>query len=70
MTTRRLVDKIDEDGMDYQVVQPYLMDLESTNGTFINNERIEAHRYYQLLDKDMIKMGNSSREYVLMLSKD
>jgi smad nuclear-interacting protein 1 len=46
--------------------RPYLMDLDSTNGTFINENRIEPRRYYELFEKDTIKFGNSSREYVLL----
>lgn len=41
-------------------------DLNSTNGTFLNKERIEAQRYYELLDGDTFKFGSSSRDYVLM----
>ncbi|PWZ16617.1 FHA domain-containing protein DDL [Zea mays] len=39
--------------------RPYLMDLDSTNGTFINGNRIEPRRYYELFEKDTIKFGNS-----------
>jgi smad nuclear-interacting protein 1 len=46
--------------------QPYLMDLESTNGTFINGVRIEPARYYQLKRGDVLKFGASTREYVLL----
>lgn len=49
-----------------QLVLPYLMDLDSTNGTFINGERIEGRRYYELREKDLLKFGSSSREYVLL----
>ncbi|CAI0380013.1 unnamed protein product [Linum tenue] len=45
---------------------PYLMDLGSTNKTFINEKPIEPERYYELFEKDTIKFGNSSREYVLL----
>jgi len=32
-------------------VRPYLMDLGSVNGTFLNNERVEGERYYELLEQ-------------------
>jgi smad nuclear-interacting protein 1 len=50
-------------------VRPYLMDLGSTNGTFLNGERLEPQRYYELLEQDLLKFGNSSREYVLIKEK-
>lgn len=31
--------------------RPYLIDLESTNGTYINNQRIESARYWELKEK-------------------
>ena len=46
--------------------QPYLMDLESTNGTFINGIRIDSARYYQLKKGDVLTFGASKREYVLL----
>uniref|UniRef100_A0A7S2K9N1 FHA domain-containing protein n=1 Tax=Leptocylindrus danicus TaxID=163516 RepID=A0A7S2K9N1_9STRA len=46
--------------------KPYLMDLGSTNGTFINGQRLEEARYYELRKKDVITLGMSSREYVLL----
>jgi len=45
------------------------MDLEAANGTYINGERIEAGRFYELLERDVIKFGFSSREYVLLHTK-
>nr|GMD75869.1 FHA domain-containing protein DDL [Ipomoea batatas] len=62
----RQVEKENPDGTLSKQVRPYIMDLGSTNGTFINDNRIEAQRYYELLEKDTIKFGNSSREYVLL----
>ncbi|OAY67203.1 FHA domain-containing protein DDL [Ananas comosus] len=62
----RLVEKEQPDGLMSKQVRPYLMDLDSTNGTFINDNRIEPRRYYELFEKDTVKFGNSSREYVLL----
>ena len=28
--------------------RPYIIDLESTNGTYVNNNRIDTARYYEL----------------------
>ncbi|KAJ0249078.1 FHA domain-containing protein DDL [Hirschfeldia incana] len=54
------------DGMVAKQVKPYLMDLGSTNKTYINKDPIDPQRYYELREKDTIKFGNSSREYVLL----
>ena len=43
-----------------------LLPLGSTNGTYLNGERIEPQRYYQLLEKDTVKFGTSTREYVIL----
>jgi hypothetical protein len=43
-----------------------LMDLGSTNGCYVNGDRIEAQRYVELLEKDCLRFGYSSREYVLL----
>jgi len=53
-----------------RVVRPYLMDLRSVNGTFLNGERIKPARYYELREKDLIRFGLSSREYVLLNADD
>ena len=42
------------------------MDLESTNGTYLNGERIAPARYVELRESDLLKFGNSSREYVMI----
>ena len=47
-------------------VLPYIIDLGSSNGTYLNNTRIEPQRYYELKEKDVVKFGYSSREYVLL----
>ncbi|XP_068646064.1 FHA domain-containing protein DDL-like isoform X2 [Aristolochia californica] len=62
----RHVEKEQPDGTVSKQVRPYLMDLGSTNGTFINDNRIDPQRYYELIERDTIKFGNSSREYVLL----
>jgi smad nuclear-interacting protein 1 len=46
--------------------RPYLLDLEATNGTMLNGERIEARRYVEIHSKDVIKFGESTREYVFI----
>jgi smad nuclear-interacting protein 1 len=54
------------DGTSDYIVKPYIIDLKSKNGTILNNRKIEPWTYVELLEKDVIKFGYSSREYVLM----
>lgn len=62
----RLVEFTRSDGTPGRRVKPYIIDLGSGNGTYLNNQRIEAQRYYELKEKDVLKFGFSSREYVLL----
>jgi len=50
-------------------VLPYVMCLGSTNGTFLNGERIDSERYYELREKDSLRFGESSREYVVLTTE-
>ena len=49
-----MVSRKKEDGTEANKVLPYVIDLGSANGTFLNNSRIEAKRYYEL------KVGTST----------
>uniref|UniRef100_A0A3B5KPH7 Smad nuclear interacting protein 1 n=1 Tax=Xiphophorus couchianus TaxID=32473 RepID=A0A3B5KPH7_9TELE len=62
----RLVEYTRADGTTGRRVRPYIIDLASGNGTYLNNQRIESQRYYELKEKDVLKFGFSSREYVLL----
>lgn len=48
----------------------YVIDLDSSNGTQINNEVIEGKRFYEILDGDVVKFGASTRDYVFMKTVD
>jgi smad nuclear-interacting protein 1 len=63
----RYVEKRNEFGDKTGKVKPYLLDLESANGTYMNGEEVPAGRYLELRDKDVLKFGHSTREYVLQL---
>lgn len=62
----RMTQKIEADERTTRLVRPYLMDLNSTNGSFVNGSKIEPQRYVELLEKDVLRFGYSSREYVLL----
>lgn len=62
----RLVPFKRDDGSTGKRIRPYVIDLESANGTFINNKKIESKKYIELIEKDVLKFGFSSREYVLL----
>ena len=48
------------------VCKPYVIDLDSRNGTQLNGVRLEPKRYYEMRKGDMLLFGASTREYVLM----
>ncbi|KAJ3502395.1 hypothetical protein NLJ89_g8906 [Agrocybe chaxingu] len=62
----RYVQEKDEFGGSKGTVKPFVIDLESTNGTIVNDETIPAARYYELKAGDVIKFGLSTKEYVLL----
>ena len=43
----------------------YLVDF-STNGTFVNNQKVPVDKMYELRENDVIKFGFSTREYVVI----
>lgn len=57
----------DEFGDKTSKVKPYLIDLDSANGTKMNGEKIKPSRYVELVDGDVVGFGDSEREYVMML---
>lgn len=63
----RLQTTTNEFGDRMNKVKPYLIDLESANGTKLNGKAVEASRYVELVDGDAIVFGDSEREYVMML---
>ncbi|RDB14750.1 Smad nuclear-interacting protein 1 [Hypsizygus marmoreus] len=62
----RHVQERDEFGSSKSMTKPFIIDLESTNQTFVNDEAIPVSRYYELKAGDVIKFGLSTREYVLL----
>ena len=62
----RLVEFTRADGRLGRRVRPYVIDLGSANGTHVNGQQIEPQRYVELFEKDVVKFGFSSREYVLL----
>jgi len=63
----RYLEKRNEFGDRQGRVRPYLIDLESANGSTVNGELVPTGRYVELQDKDVLSFGLSTREYVLML---
>ena len=53
-----------------QIVKPFIIDLGSTNGTFLNGKRLKADLYMELRPKDMLQFGLSAREYILLDATD
>jgi smad nuclear-interacting protein 1 len=52
-----------------RIVKPYLLDLASANKTRLNGVEVEDSRFIELREKDVLRFGASSREYVLVAEK-
>ena len=63
----RFVEKKNEYGDKVGGVKPYVIDLDSANGTKLNGEKVEGRRYVEVMSGDVVTFGESTREYVLML---
>ncbi|KAL9007342.1 MAG: hypothetical protein Q9173_007358, partial [Seirophora scorigena] len=48
-------------------VRLYVIDLESANGTWVNGEKVAPARYVEVRHKDVLRWGESAREYVLLV---
>lgn len=64
--TEKLERTTDGEERSTRIVRPYLIDLGSTNGSYINGQRVEPLKYIELLEKDVLRFGYSSREYVML----
>ena len=51
-----------------KLVKPYVIDLESSNGTRLNGDRIPAKAYWEVKSGDVLMIGHSEREYVFLLA--
>ncbi len=54
------------DSSNSSIVRLYLLDLNSSGGSFIGRQPIETAKFVQLLDKDIISFGECEREFVVM----
>ena len=52
------------------IIVPYIIDLESTNGTYLNNEKIESAKYYELKHEDVLNFGDNLVDFVVILCKE
>ncbi len=50
-------------------VRPYILDLESTHGTWLNGARAPPARYVQLKAGDVLRFAHSTREFVLVVEE-
>jgi len=62
----RLVPYKKKSGAKSRRVRLYIIDLESENGTYINNVKLEPRKYYELFKENMVQFGYSVRQYILL----
>ena len=46
-------------------MHPYIYDLDSTHGVFVNNNKLPRRIYHKLNSFDTIQFGGSNKEYIL-----
>ena len=57
----RYVERRDEWGGRKGGVRPYVIDLESANGTRVNGEAVPESRYVEVRSGDVVRFGESTR---------
>ncbi|SCV74816.1 BQ2448_7845 [Microbotryum intermedium] len=62
----RQVHERNEFGDTKSVVKPFIIDLDSANGTLVNDEKVPKQRFYELKTGDVLKFAFSQRDYVLL----
>jgi len=62
----RQVDGKTKQGKPVKLVKPYLIDLDSVNGTLLNGSKIQGRRYHELREGDTMQFGQSARQFVLL----
>ncbi|CAO1616426.1 unnamed protein product [Parajaminaea phylloscopi] len=62
---RLIVDR-NEFGDERRNIKPFVLDLESANGTTVNSRDVPPSRYYELKNGDTIRFAASEREWVLL----
>ena len=55
-------------GKEWEIL-PYLIDLNSTNGTYLNGDKIDNKKYYELREKDQLNFGDKNIDFLLMKTK-
>ncbi|GAA5939625.1 hypothetical protein JCM3775_002070 [Rhodotorula graminis] len=65
----RQVTERNEFGDTKSLTKPFLIDLDSANGTMVNDAAVPASRFYELRSGDVLKFAFSSREYVLLVEQ-
>ncbi|GAA6009152.1 hypothetical protein JCM11491_005771 [Sporobolomyces phaffii] len=63
----RQVTERNEFGDTKSLTKPFIIDLDSANGTMVNEEAVPPSRFYELKSGDVLKFAFSTREYVLLV---
>lgn len=66
----RKIENVNDGGETPYQTNMYVLDLESTNGTFINDRQIPSSRYVQVLPKDVLSFGDLSTDYVVVRNEE